>query len=126
MPSPQILHEDSLTDNEEDYEGNVYKFISTRAQQKKNGKYINSRLRKYIRDIGWNTRSDIEFVDTNMFQQIYNKLNKKDKLQMKTFLDDIRDITGDRDFDFVDNVGGKNRRTKRLRKTKHKHTSKNK
>ena len=87
-----ILHEEYLTDIDDESQDhnnkykNFYNFISTTAQS-------NANLKQFIVDIGLDEQSDIELLDTDMINTIYNFLLKKDKNKIKTYLKEIREIT---------------------------------
>jgi len=103
----QYLTEDENSDDERS--DNFYKFISTQAQQ-------NVALNDYLDEIGVDTKSDMSDLSENNMQQIYNRLNEKDKNTMKTqFMKNIRKLINRPNFTLA---GGARKSKRKLRKTR--------
>ena len=117
-----IHKNNELTDDEDDSDNekvdNFYKFISTQAQQ-------NVALNDYLDEIGVDAKSDMSDLSENNMQQIYNRLNEKDKNTMKTqFMKNIRKLINRPNFTLA---GGARKSKRKLRKTrKTRKTRKNK
>jgi len=103
----QYLTEDENSDDERS--DNFYKFISTQAQQ-------NVALNDYLDEIGVDAKSDMSDLSENNMQQIYNRLNEKDKNTMKTqFMKNIRKLINRPNFTLA---GGARKSKRKLRKTR--------
>ena len=103
----QYLTEDENSDDERS--DNFYKFISTQAQQ-------NDALNDYLDEIGVDAKSDMSDLSENNMQQIYNRLNEKDKNTMKTqFMKNIRKLINRPNFTLA---GGARKSKRKLRKTR--------
>jgi hypothetical protein len=108
-----IYNDQYLTEDEDDSDNekvdNFYKFISTQAQH-------NDALNDYLDEIGVDAKSDMSDLSENNMQQIYNRLNEKDKNTMNTqFMKNIRKIVNRPNFTLA---GGARKSKRKLRKTR--------
>ena len=107
-----IYENNELTDDEnsdDERSDNFYKFISTQAQH-------NNALNDYLDEIGVDAKSDMSDLSENNMQQIYNRLNEKDKNTMKTqFMKNIRKLINRPNFTLA---GGARKSKRKLRKTR--------
>lgn len=110
-----IYKNNELTDDEnsdDERSDNFYKFISTQAQQ-------NVALNDYLDEIGVDAKSDMSDLSENNMQQIYKRLNEKDKNTMKTqFMKNIRKLINSPDFKLEGGARKSKRKLKKNRKTR--------
>ena len=102
--------ETDLTDDENDEKNdNFYNFIRTEINS-------NQRLKDYLFEVGFNEKEDFDGLDEEIIQHMYSLLSPPKQAEMKKFyLENIRKICGNPEFNFI---GGKRRSKKGSKRSK--------